>query len=48
MPVIDCTGWTPGTLSHIKEVLRGKYPGKTVTVHYRTGGEVVYSVSGKI
>jgi hypothetical protein len=48
MPTINITGWSPGTLPHIKAVLRGKHPGQEVVVLYRVGGEVVYLVSGKM
>lgn len=48
MKTLDTTDLIPATNEHILHVLASKHYGQTVTMHYRTGGEVVYSVNNKI
>ena len=43
MHTINVTGWCPGTLPHVKQVLKGKH-GKEVTILFKVGGEVTYLV----
>jgi len=40
-------GWSPGNKAHIKAVLQGKHPGKTIIIQHRMGGEVDYLVGDK-
>ena len=45
MKTLDTTYIFPGTHEHILRVLASKHYGQTVTMHYRMGVEVNYSVS---
>ena len=45
MYTIDVTDFVPtNNPHHIAQVLAAKHRGREVTVHYRAGGDVVYSV----
>ena len=42
---VNVTAWQPGTMPHIKQVLKGKHPNKIVRVLYKIGCDVTYTVS---